>query len=161
MKILKTLAVISLSSFLAMNSFAAENKSSQQGTQQQMTDKNLIAFNKAIKIKLIERKIGNDGQQDFAINIFELENTGNKNIKSLHWTAVYTVDGQPFMSQPIRINSEKPLRTKSKEKLTVQIPLGTVNEQARNIFKDTNASIGVMNRAELIQFSNGSKIEVK
>ena len=168
MNMLKPIAVVLLSSLIAVNSFAVEQpqKAAQPQTKAQpaaQQDKNLVAFNRNVSIKLVQRGIGKDGDTEYLISTYEIENKSKKKIQAIHWVTGYTLNNQVFLSQPMPVNFNKdtPLKAKAKETINVYAPLHEMNEEVRNVFLNPELPIGALIGAQLIQFSDGKKIEVK
>jgi len=163
MKLIKSLAVLSFASLIAVNTQAAEVKTPAEKPAQQavVKDKNLEKFNRQIELTFTERGIGKQDDKAVAVFKYVVRNKGKAHIKSINWHSVYAVGDQAFFAQDIPVVFEKPLGAKAKTDVTITILLETLPANVQQILSDTKANVRSLNVAKELVFANGSKIVVK
>ena len=160
MKLIKSLAIVGLSSLLAVSTVqAAEKTAAKQTTAKQ--DYALTQFNKNVGLQLVKRGIQiGENNQSVATLTYLVQNKGKNKIKSINWISGYTINNKTFYVQEIPINFQPALPESRQIEITINIPLNTMPESVQKIFLDKSANIGAINGAKNIVFSNGKKIIV-
>lgn len=160
MKFIRTLAMVGLSSLFAITTVqAAEKTASKQVAPKQ--DYALKQFNKNVGLRLIQRgiQVGQNNQPVVTLT-YMVQNKGKNKIKSINWVSGYTVDNKVFYAQEIPLNFQSALPAQRQMEVTVNLPLNTLPEVAQKIFLDKSVSVGAINGARNVVFSNGKKIIV-
>ncbi|HGO5853563.1 TPA: hypothetical protein ACK3JH_000409 [Mannheimia haemolytica] len=162
-KILFTLPVISL---LALNVQAAENTTNKAATPQATTQKakedpNLAAFNRNVRIQLIQRANAVQNEQNVVVLTYEVSNVGKSKIKNVNWISAFTLNDEVFFLQEIQTQLEKAISAKKKENITVILPFDKLPENAKAVFGKLETPVGHLTVAKQIDFTNGKKIIVK
>lgn len=167
MKLLQSLAILSLSSLFVTNSaiavekIQANQKPAQASTQAPKKDVKLEQFNKNVGVRFIERGLQqNENNQSVITLTYTIENKGKNKIKSLNWISAYEVNNEAFYLRDIPINFEPALDSGKKINVTITIPVSELPKQARQLFTSKEAHILAVNGAKNVTFSNGKKIVV-
>lgn len=122
----------------------------------------LDAFNKNIGIKLLSRNLIIDKQNNKVVSLaYEIENRGNKPIKSVSWINIFAVNKTVFHQQAIPLQFEKSFASKGKMRLNLELAFSTLSKEAQAIFSDPNQPISSVTIARQIIFANGKQINVK
>lgn len=160
MKLIKSLAIVGLSSLLAVSTVQAAEKTAAKQTAPKQ-DYALTQFNKNVGLQLIKRgvQIGENNQPVVTLT-YMVKNKGKNKIKSINWISGYTINNKTFYVQEIPINFQPALPESRQIEITINIPLNTMPESVQKIFLDKSANIGAINGAKNIVFSNGKKIIV-
>ena len=91
---------------------------------------------------------------------YSIENKGKNDIKSVHWISSYQVNNQAVYLRDIPINFEPSLPAGQSIKVTVNVPLAELPQQAQQFFTSKNANIISVNGAKNVTFTNGKRIVV-
>lgn len=159
MKFIKSLAIVGLSSLLAVTTVQAAEKVTKQTTQNQNSA--LTQFNKNVGLRLVKRGIQmGENNQPLATLTYLVQNKGRNKIKSITWISGYTIDNKTFYAQEVPINFQPALPAQRQMEVTITVPLNTMPETAQKIFLDKAANVGAINGAKNVVFSNGRKIVV-
>ena len=162
MKLLKSLAVLSLASFVTLNVQAAEApKATQPAKQAVKKDKNLEKFNRFVALTFTERATGTLDGKSVATFKYKVQNKSKSRLKSVTWSAVYAVGEQAFLAQEIPVVFEKPLAPKASTDVTLSVFLDDIPEPARKILLDKSAAVSSLNVAKQLTLTNGTKVVVK
>lgn len=162
-KILFTLPVISL---LALNVQAAENTNNKAATPQATTQKakedpNLAAFNRNVRIQLIQRANAVQNEQNVVVLTYEVSNVGKSKIKNVNWISAFTLNDEVFFLQEVQTQLDQAISAKKKENITVILPFDKLPENAKAAFGKLETPVGHLTVAKQIDFTNGKKIIVK
>lgn len=162
-KILFTLPVISL---LALNVQAAEktnNKATtpQATTQKAKEDPNLAAFNRNVRINLLQRGNATQDNPNVVVLTYEVSNIGKNRIKNLNWVSAFTLNDEVFFLQEVQTQLDQAISAKKKENITVILPFDKLPENAKAVFGSLESPVGHLTIAKQIDFTNGKKITVK
>lgn len=188
MKLLKSVALISLSSVLAFGTANAETKQTNQKqqskqaqkqnqkqaqkNQKQQNNKNapkaltaeesLKAFNDAFGIRFIGHRVanGDSGKPNLQLK-YEFTNKGKKEIRAVKFIGGFTYNNQIIYAQEIPLTFNTPLKATEKVVLDIVVPLEKVPEFSRPILLDSNAKIGTMNGAQALVFTDKTGILIK
>lgn len=185
MKLLKSIALISLSSVLAFGTAqAAETKKNNQKTQTKQTqqkntqkkqnqnnkseakaptaEESLKAFNKAFGIRFVGHKVANNaaGKPTLLLK-YEFTNKGTKDIRAVKFIGGFTYNNQVIYAQEIPLTFNTPLKSKDQVVLDIAVPLEKVPENARPILLDSNAKLGTLNGAQALVFNDKTGIVIK
>lgn len=185
MKLLKSLAIISLASLFAFSTAQADTKQKQkkQTTKQtqkkqtnqkkQNTKKNtkkaptaeesLKQFNQHLKMRLAAHRViqGSDGKPLLVLK-YEFLNKGNKAIKAVRFVGGITYNNEVILAQEIPLNFGKTgLKAHEHVVLDLSIPFDKVPEKSRPILMDSSAKVGQKNAAEVLVFTDNTGIVVK
>ena len=165
MKLIKSLTIVGLSSLLAVSTVqAVEKTAAKQTTAKQTTAKQdyaLTQFNKNVGLQLVKRGIQTgENNQSVATLTYLVQNKGKNKIKSINWISGYTIDNKVFYAQEIPLNFQPALPAQRQMEVTINLPLNTLPEAAQKIFLDKSASVGAINGAKNVVFSNGKRITV-
>lgn len=182
MKLIKSLFVVSLAALIGTTSAYAETntKTTKQAKQQQtakqqkakkqakkknapLTDAQALdLFNKSIGIRLVARDLitNKDGSKSVSL-VYDIENRGDKGIKSVNWVNVYAVDKTIFHQQGIPLQFEKPFASKAKFRINLELAVNSLSKEAQAIFSDPNQRISSVTVARQIVFADGKKVDIK
>lgn len=165
MTFIKTLASALLVSTLAFGTaVAAEQKApAQSKAAAAKNDRALKQFNDSVRVALVNRQLAKDQKgQDVVVLGYEVENKNAKrDIRSVNFISVYTVNGNAVWGQEMPVKFEQPLKRKTKITISALVPLASIPEQARPHFTNLQVPIGSINGAKELVFTNGAKIVVK
>lgn len=184
MKAFKFIALISLTSLLAVNNVQAQ---SSQQTQQQPTSKKqqqqqqkqkqqqqkqkknattaedqaLAQFNQAFGIRFLGWQFAADNGGKNHIQLrYELQNKGKKDIRAVQFLGGFMHNDQIIYAQEIPLTFNTPLKAKDNIVLDISVPVEKLPQQALNIMSQPNAQVSVINGAQQLVFTDNSKIEV-
>lgn len=161
MKLLKSLAILGLSSFLVANTTQAAEKDQPAQAQTQKRDVKLEQFNKNVGIRFTQRGLqAGENNQPVVTLTYVVENRGKNKIKSLNWVSAYEVNNEAFYLHDIPVNFKPALAANQQVEVTVSIPVAQLPEPAQKFFTDREASITSVNGAKNVAFTNGKRIVV-
>ena len=166
MKLFKLISPLGFSAFIATNTVQAVEKttpSKQLAVKQaesQEKDVRLERFNKSVGIRFTERGLQSPNNQPVVTLTYSIENKGKNDIKSVHWISSYQVNNQAVYLRDIPINFEPSLPAGQSIKVTVNVPLAELPQQAQQFFTSKNANIISVNGAKNVTFTNGKRIVV-
>lgn len=189
MKLLKSLAIISLASLFAFSTAQADTKQSnkkqttkqtskqtqkKQNSQKKQNNKKntkkaptaeeaLKQFNQHLRMRLVGHKVnqGSDGKPQLVLK-YEFLNKGNKAIKAVRFIGGVTYNNEVILAQEIPLNFGKTgLKAKDNVILDLSIPFDKVPEKSRPILMDSTAKVGQKNAAEVLVFTDNTGIVVK
>lgn len=163
MKLLKSIAVLSLASLVAFNANAAEPQNVKQPVKQTVSkeDKNLEQFNQNVKIRLVQRGFTNENNQPVVILVYEVENIGKRAIRSVNWQTILTHNNQAILAYNIPAKFEKALARKAKTNVTLTLPVAVLPQVAQPVLTNKESSVAALAVAQELVLSNGKKIVVK
>ena len=185
MKLVKSLALISLSSLLAFGTANAETNQKQQQqkqTQKQQSQKqqqqkqqqkkqnnkalsaeeSLKLFNKSFGIRLLGHRVANgtNGKPNLTLK-YEYTNKSDKAIGAVKYIGGFTHNNQIIYAQEIPLTFNTPLKAKEKVVLDIVVPFEKVPEAARPILTDNNIKLGTLNGAQALVFSDKTGVVIK
>lgn len=161
MKLLKSLAVIGLSSLLAVTTAQAAEKNNAQQTTTKKRDVALERFNQNVGLRLVQRGINiAENNQPQVVLTYVVQNKGKNKIKSVEWVSGYTLNNEVFYVHNIPLTFKPALDAGKQIDVTIAIPAAQLPENAQKIFSDRNAAVDAVNGAKNVVFSNGKRIVV-
>lgn len=161
MKLLKTFAVLGLSSLMAVTTAQAVEKAQNAPKQTQKKDVALERFNQNVGIRLSSRGLQSGPNNQPVVTLtYTIQNKGKNKIKSLNWISAFQVNNQVFYVRELPLNFEPSLPSKQQIDVTFNVPLAEMPQQAQQLFASQEAKIGAVNGAKNVAFSNGKRIVV-
>ena len=107
MKLLKTFAVLGLSSLMAVSTAQAVEKAQNAPKQTQKKDVALERFNQNVGIRLTSRGLqAGQNNQPVVTLTYTIQNKGKNKIKSLSWISAFQVNNQVFYVRELPLNFE-------------------------------------------------------
>lgn len=162
MKMLKTVAMISLASVMAINTAVANTKTAQPAKSEQKVDKNLQQFTSNVVIKLTARSLGKDEKNQPVLQFhYEITNRSSKNdIKAVNWVSALTYNNQVVWLRDIPMSFQTPLKRKTTSKITMNVPAAAFQPEVQKLMMNPKVQIGSIVGAKSLEFTNGTKIIV-
>lgn len=177
MKLLKSMAIISLASLFTLSNAYADNNQKQSKQQTKQTQKqtkqskksteptpeqSLKMFNDSFGIRFVGHKVANDqtGKPQLLLK-YEFTNKSNKGVRAVKFIGGFTYNQQMIYAQEVPLTFNTPLKAKEKVVLDIAVPFEKVPEKARPILLDSNAKIGTLNGAQALVFSDKTGILLK
>lgn len=168
MTFLKSTALISLAALFVMGTVQAQNQNSTQTkqTQNQKQQKRktepLKQFNDAMGIRFVGYQLiqGNDGKPAVMLR-YELTNKSKKDVKEVQFIGAFYHNEQIVYAQEIPLTFNTPLKAKSDISLDISVSAERVPAQALALFSANRTDINAVNGAQLLIFTDKSRIEVK
>lgn len=162
MKILKTVAMISLASLMAMSSMVANAKTTQPTQSAQKVDKNLQQFTSNVNIKLTARSLAKDEKNQPVLQFhYEITNKSTKrDIKAVNWISALTYNNQVVWMRDVPMAFQTPLKRKTTSKITMNVPAAAFQPEVQQLMMNPKVQIGSVVGAKSLEFTNGTKIIV-
>lgn len=123
------------------------------------SDEALKQFNASFGIRLVARQI-NQNQGQLLLR-YELTNKSAKDIHEVQFISAFTHNNQIIYAQEIPLTFNTPLQAQNMISLDISVPLEKVPAQARTLLADSNTPIGLVNGAQLLTFTDKTKLEIK
>ena len=165
MKLLKSLAILGLSSLFVVNTAQAteqkQETAQQTQKQPQKRDIALERFNQNVGIRFVSRGLQpGENNQPVVTLTYSVQNKGKNKIKSMSWISAYQVDNEVIYGYEHAVNFKPVLAPKQQVDVTISIPLAEMPEQAQKFFSSREVNIESVNGAKNVAFTNGKRIVV-
>lgn len=160
MRLLKALALISLSSFMAFSLPAVANTAKQPSKTQQQADKNLKRFTSSIALRFDGIEVTSQNGQNIVNFKYTLQNTSKKSISDVEWITVYYHNNEAILMQNVPVSLKK-LEPKKARSLVFSIPFANLTPKAQQVFSNPNSKISSQFQAKSLTFTDKSKIVVQ
>lgn len=169
MKLIKSLLTISLTTFLALSTYAETTKISptvketnvQKNAAQTKAEKSLKQFTDAISVKFLGVHTSKDDKNQIILNFkYTIENKSKRNIRTVHWATNYMVGNQVVLLQDMPVSFKDNLKRGTTSEIVFSVPFNNLPKETQALLSQPNVSINAIYQAKSIVFSNGAKIIV-
>lgn len=123
-------------------------------------DEALKQFNDSMTINFLGYQVVTNENPHLLLR-YDLINKSKKDIAEVSFISAFTAKEQIFYAQEIPLTFNTPLKKNSNITLDISVPMNKLPEHALPILSEPNAQIGIINGAQLLMFTDKTKLEIK
>lgn len=133
-----------------------------QATQEKKIDAHQDAkaqFEQAVKIMATKRALTKDAKGNATVSVtYDIENTGAKAIKAIHWISAYSFEGKILYVANLPLDFADAIPVKAKAIFNETTALENIPAEFRSTVENPNSNIQTVIGPMSIEFADGSKI---
>lgn len=159
--ILFTTLIASAVALTACNEEKKVAPANAQATQEKKVDAQdaKAQFEQAVKITATKRALTKDAKGNATVSItYDIENTGAKAIKAIHWISAYSFEGKILYVANLPLDFADAIPVKAKAIFNETTALENIPAEFRSTVENPNSNIQAIIAPMSIEFADGSKI---
>ena len=132
-----------------------------QATQEKKVDAQdaKTQFEQAVKITATKRTLAKDAKGNATVSVtYDIENTGDKAIKAIHWISAYSFEGKILYVANLPLDFADAIPVKAKAIFNETTALENIPAEFRSTVENPNSNIQTIIGPMSIEFADGSKI---
>ena len=132
-----------------------------QATQEKKVDAQdaQTQFEQAVKITATRRALTKDAKGNATVSVtYDIENTGDKAIKAIHWISAYSFEGKILYVVNLPLDFADAIPVKAKAIFNETTALENIPAEFRSTVENPNSNIQTIIGPMSIEFADGSKI---